>query len=94
MNQTWLGNPALNPAQYPGTDRGKGWQEADYTEELEIGYRWYDAQAERASAATGLTQNSASHPSSGVAVTETAAKPLFPFGCVVCPPSPPPPQHN
>lgn len=31
--------------QYPGTDRGNGWLEADYSEELLIGYRWYDAQS-------------------------------------------------
>jgi beta-glucosidase len=43
MNDTWLGNP-VNPLQYPGTDRGKGWLEADYTENLLIGYRWYDQQ--------------------------------------------------
>jgi hypothetical protein len=31
MNDTWLGT---NPNQYPGTDRGRGFPEADYTEEL------------------------------------------------------------
>jgi beta-glucosidase len=36
---TWLGT---NPAQYPGTDRGQGFPEADYTEGLSIGYRYYD----------------------------------------------------
>ena len=36
MNDTWLG---VNPAQYPGTDRGKGFPESDYTEELLMGYR-------------------------------------------------------
>jgi beta-glucosidase len=44
MNDTWLGSP-VNPAQYPGTDRGRGFPESDYTEELLMGYRWYDAQA-------------------------------------------------
>ena len=31
LQDTWLGNP-INPLQYPGTDRGKGWLEADYSE--------------------------------------------------------------
>ena len=31
MNDTWLGT---NPNQYPGTDRGRGFPESDYTEEL------------------------------------------------------------
>ena len=43
MTDTWLGNP-VNPAQYPGTDRGKGFPESDYTEGLLMGYRWYDSQ--------------------------------------------------
>jgi beta-glucosidase len=30
--------------QLAGTDRGKGWLQADYTENLLIGYRWYDQQ--------------------------------------------------
>ena len=49
MNETWLGSPRLNPAQYPGTVRSNSWQEADYLEKLEVGYRWYDAEADRAS---------------------------------------------
>lgn len=40
MSDTWL----LSPAQYPGTQRSNPWLEADYTENLLIGYRWYDAQ--------------------------------------------------
>ena len=28
---------------YPGTDRGNGFPEADFAEELEMGYRYYDA---------------------------------------------------
>lgn len=54
MNDTWLSSPPggpINPLQYPGTDRGRGWVEVDYTEGLLIGYRWYDAQA---AAGTGL----------------------------------------
>jgi len=30
--------------QYPGTERGRGFPEVDYAEELLMGYRWYDAQ--------------------------------------------------
>jgi beta-glucosidase len=41
MNDTWLGT---NPAQYPGTDRGRGFPEVDYSEELLMGYRFYDHQ--------------------------------------------------
>ena len=38
-------NPlALLPVQYPGTDRGRGFPEVDFAEELLMGYRWYDAQ--------------------------------------------------
>lgn len=44
---TWLspvgGGPVI-PTSYPGTDRGKGWPEADYSEGLFMGYRWYDQQ--------------------------------------------------
>jgi beta-glucosidase len=43
MNDTWLGNP-VNPLQYPGTQRNNSWLEADYSENLLIGYRWYDQQ--------------------------------------------------
>jgi beta-glucosidase len=43
MVDTWLGNP-VNPLQYPGTDRGRGFPESDYTEGLFMGYKWYDAQ--------------------------------------------------
>lgn len=39
---TWLGDP-VNPNQYPGVKDGD-WLQADYTEGLLIGYRWYDAQ--------------------------------------------------
>lgn len=39
---TWLGVGAVNPEQWPGTDRGKGWLEADYSENLSVGYRFYD----------------------------------------------------
>jgi beta-glucosidase len=42
MSDTWLGNP-VNPAQYPGTQRSNSWLEADYSEGLYIGYRWYDS---------------------------------------------------
>jgi len=44
---TWLspvgGGPVI-PTMYPGTDRGNGFPEVDYTEELLMGYRWYDSQ--------------------------------------------------
>jgi beta-glucosidase len=43
---TWLSPPGggpVNPEQYPGTDRGRGFPEADYSEGLFVGYRWYDA---------------------------------------------------
>ena len=30
--------------QFPGTDRGQGFPEVDYAEELLMGYRWYDTQ--------------------------------------------------
>jgi beta-glucosidase len=47
MNDTWLslvpGGP-VNPMQYPGTDRGRGFPEADYTEEGAYGYRFFDIQ--------------------------------------------------
>ena len=42
MNGTWLGT---NPMQYPGTDRGHGFPESDYSENLLMGYRWYDSPA-------------------------------------------------
>jgi beta-glucosidase len=42
----------VNPAQYPGTIRSNTWQEADYLEKLEVGYRWYDAEVSRATQTT------------------------------------------
>jgi len=45
MNNTWLsttpGGP-INPEQYPGTDRGRGFPETDFTEGLFYGYKWFD----------------------------------------------------
>jgi len=45
MNNTWLsttpGGP-INPEQYPGTDRGRGFPETDFTEGLYYGYKWFD----------------------------------------------------
>jgi beta-glucosidase len=38
---TWLG--AVPNEQWPGTDRGRGYREADYSEGLLMGYRWVDA---------------------------------------------------
>ena len=44
---TWLspvgGGPVM-PTSFPGTDRGNGFPEVDYVEELLMGYRWYDSQ--------------------------------------------------
>lgn len=45
--ETWLSPPGgggVNPAQYPGYDRGRGFPEADFSEGLFVGYKWYDAQ--------------------------------------------------
>ena len=44
---TWLsgggaGGGAVDPEQYPGTDRGRGYPEVDYKEGLAVGYRWAD----------------------------------------------------
>jgi len=45
MQDTWLsltpGGP-VDPVRYPGTDRGNGYIEADYSEGLFMGYRYYD----------------------------------------------------
>ena len=47
MEDTWLSWPAVHgpvsPQSYPGTDRGGGFAEAEYSEGLQVGYRWYDA---------------------------------------------------
>ena len=47
MQSTWLSWPAsegpVNPASFPGTDRGGGFSEVDFAEGLEVGYRWYTA---------------------------------------------------
>ena len=44
---TWLsaspGGP-VDPSRYPGTDRGRGYPEVDYSEGLQVGYRYFDAQ--------------------------------------------------
>jgi beta-glucosidase len=46
VNDTWLsavdGGP-VDARRYPGTDRGRGFPEADFAEGLEMGYRYYDA---------------------------------------------------
>ena len=74
MDQTWLGNPSLNPAQYPGTVRSHSWQEADYSERLEVGYRWYDAERARA-------ERRALREAGRADATATVAPiPLFEFG--------------
>lgn len=36
---TWI----QSPAQYPGITQADGWQHAVYSEQLLVGYRWYDA---------------------------------------------------
>jgi len=44
---TWLSPPGggpVIPTAFPGTDRGRGFPEVDFAEELFMGYRWYDAQ--------------------------------------------------
>ena len=44
---TWLSPPGggpVIPTAFPGTDRGRGFPEVDFAEELLMGYRWYDAQ--------------------------------------------------
>ena len=38
-NDTWL----QSVQQYPGVTGSEGWLEVEYTEELLMGYRWYDA---------------------------------------------------
>lgn len=46
VNGTWLSaSPGLPPdaRRYPGTDRGRGFPEADFAEELAMGYRYYDS---------------------------------------------------
>ena len=46
MNDTWLsvtpGGP-IRPESFPGTDRGRGFPEVDYSEGLFTGYRWFDS---------------------------------------------------
>ena len=46
-NDTWLSNGGrgggpVDPAMYPGTERGNGYPEVDYLEGLAVGYRWAD----------------------------------------------------
>ena len=48
MNNTWLASPPggpLNASLWPGTDRGRGFNETDFSEGLFFGYRWFDANA-------------------------------------------------
>ncbi|MGO4957063.1 beta-glucosidase family protein [Luteococcus sp. Sow4_B9] len=35
---------ASNPERYPGVDEGEGWPTIRYSERLEVGYRWHQAQ--------------------------------------------------
>jgi beta-glucosidase len=41
VGATWLG--AVPNTQWPGVDTGKGWREVSYSEQLLVGYRWFDA---------------------------------------------------
>ena len=46
-NDTWLsgggaGGGPVDPAMYPGTERGRGYPEVDYKEGMNVGYRWAD----------------------------------------------------
>lgn len=48
MNNTWLASPpggSLNASLWPGTDRGRSFNETDVAEGLFFGYRWFDAHA-------------------------------------------------
>jgi beta-glucosidase len=75
--ETWLSPPgggAISPAQYPGYDRGRGFPEADFSEGLFVGYKWYDAELSTPafSFGHGLSFTSFAYSALSVAVTSPA----------------------
>jgi beta-glucosidase len=88
MNETWLGTSA---EQYPGTDRGRGFPEVDYSEELLMGYRWYDAQGTTPqwSFGHGLSYSTFAYSSLAVAgaVSPTASATVYATVCNTAGPS-------
>ena len=68
---TWLSPPGggpVIPTSYPGTDRGRGFPEVDFSEELLMGYRWYDAQGTAPQWAFGHGLSYSAFTYSGLAV--------------------------
>lgn len=70
---TWLSDPyggPWNPVQYPGvTASGASYSEVDYTEELLVGYRFYDATGHKALFAFGYGLSYTTFTYSGLSVS-------------------------
>jgi beta-glucosidase len=69
---TWLSPPGggpVIPTSYPGTDRGRGFPEVDYTEGLLMGYKWYDAQGTKPQWVFGHGLSYSAFTYSGLAVS-------------------------
>ena len=76
--ETWLSPPgggAINPAQYPGYDRGNGYPEVDFSEGLFVGYKWYDAELTTPAFAFGHGLSYTSFEYSDLAVVVDAPAP-------------------
>lgn len=91
---TWLspvgGGPVKNTS-WPGTDRGRGFPEVDFSEELLMGYRWYDAQKTKPefSFGHGLSYSTFTYTALTVsgAVSDTTAATIFASVCNAAGPS-------
>ena len=87
MDDTWLSGPdgKINPKQYPGTDRGGGFPETDFSEKQLFGYRWFDATGKLPLFAFGhgLSYSSFTLQDLNIQIQEPLPQPQV-FACYCC----------